>query len=138
MNDQYAALITELDPRISLDEAQELIASGQIKEQVQGTVMSQGAPASADSVLFLLTGKFEVFVTLEGKDVVVGKLNPGNFLGAEAVLGRPRNASVRTSGPSVVLEWSLLAFRNLLRHSPSLSEKILEQSLPPAVGGAKT
>ena len=134
MNEQYATLITELNRRITLGEAQELLASSQIKEQAEGTVvLSQGGAATASPVLFLLTGKLEVFMKSEGKTQVLSKVDPGNFLGAQAVLGIPSNASVRTGETSVMLEWSLPTFRNLLLHNPSLSEKVLGKSLPSGV-----
>ena len=138
MNEQYTALITELNPTFTLPEAQKLLDAGEIKERVQGNVLRQGGADKATSVLLLLKGKLEVFI-MHGSEVkVLTKVDPGTFLGASAVLGIPRNASVRTSEPCVLLEWTLRAFRDLLLQNPPLSEKLLGRSLPAPVEKERT
>ncbi|HEY2974844.1 MAG TPA: cyclic nucleotide-binding domain-containing protein [Pyrinomonadaceae bacterium] len=131
MNEQYAALITELNRSFTLDEAQKLLDSCELKEDVRGNLRSQGDGAT--SILLLLIGKVEIFVGHDGKAQVIGHVEAGKFLGLSALRGIPRNASIRTSEPSVVLEWTLKAFRDLLLQNPSLSEKVLGRSLPTPV-----
>ena len=130
LKEQYAALITGLGRQYGLDEAQQLLDSGEIKQHAGGNVvLPEGSAAKATSVLLLLTGKLEIFITEGSEDRVVGKIDPPYFLGASAVLGIPRNASARTSEPSVVLEWDLTAFRHLLLQNPSLSKSLLGRAL---------
>ena len=81
-------------------------------------------------VLLVLSGKFEIFVKRQGRDLVLSEAGPGTILGELAVLcGIPRSASVRAIEKSAVLQWSAAAFRNLLLRNAFLSERIFRASL---------
>ena len=85
---------------------------------------------SATFVLLLITGRLEVFVERDGRDITLTETNPGAILGELAVLcGITRSASVRASEKSAVLQWSAEAFRGLLLRDPSLSQRIFSEAL---------
>jgi CRP/FNR family transcriptional regulator/CRP/FNR family cyclic AMP-dependent transcriptional regulator len=131
MSEQYSELITTfpLFHGFTTDGANRLLNSGEVKQVAAGDVLLNEGD-SADFVLLLLTGKLEVFVNRNGKDVVLTETNPGTVLGELAVLcGIPRSASVRASDDSAVLEWSDEAFRTLLLRDPHLSQRIFGQIL---------
>jgi len=75
----------------------------------------------------------EFFVLLEGEAEVrkggrrVNTLGPGDFLGEISLITKvPRTATVTTSGPTRVLVITDRAFAQLLRHSPEISQGVLE------------
>jgi CRP-like cAMP-binding protein len=75
----------------------------------------------------------EFFVLLEGEAEVrkggrrVNTLGPGDFLGEISLITKvPRTATVTTSGPTRVLVITDRAFAHLLRHSPEISQGVLE------------
>jgi CRP/FNR family cyclic AMP-dependent transcriptional regulator len=126
MNENYAELITgfALFRGFTTNGANRLLSSGEIKQCAAGDVLiSEGD--KADFVLLLLTGRLEVFVSRNGKDVVLTEANPGTVVGELAVLcGIPRSASIRAKEASAVLRWEDEAFRTLLLRDPSLSQRI--------------
>ena len=126
MSDQYAELITgfPLFKGFTINGANRLLKSGEVKQHAPGDVLLKEGD-QADFVLLLLSGSLEVFVTREGKDVVLTESNPGTVVGELAVLcGIPRSASIRAKEPSAVLRWEDEAFRTLLLRDPSLSQRI--------------
>jgi CRP-like cAMP-binding protein len=131
MNEQYAALITgfPLFHGFTLDGARMLLESGEVKEYSPTAVLLKEGD-SPTFVLLVLTGKMQVFVERQGRDVVLTDAGPGAILGELAVLcGIPRSASVRASEKSAALKWSAAAFRNLLLRDAFLSERIFRESL---------
>jgi len=131
MNEQYAQLITEfpLFQGFTLPGAQMLLESGELREYSMGEVLlKEGDPPTF--VLLVLTGKMEVFVNRQQRDLVLSIAGPGTILGELAVLcGIPRSASARASEQSAVLRWGATAFRNLLLRDAFLSERIFRASL---------
>jgi len=131
MNEQYAeSLITfPLFHGFTVHGAKRLLDAGKVKEHAPGdTLLKEGDTATF--VLLVLTGKLEVFVERDGKDLVLTEARPGTVLGELAVLcGIPRSASIRAKEKSVVLEWSDDAFRVLLLRDPSLSQRIFREAL---------
>jgi CRP-like cAMP-binding protein len=131
MNEQYAALITgfPLFHGFTLDGARMLLESGEVKEFSSGEmVIKEGDEPTF--VLLVLTGKLQVFVQRQGRDLVLTNATPGTILGELAVLcGIPRSASVRASEKSAVLQWSAAAFRSLLHRDVFFSERIFRESL---------
>lgn len=126
MNENYAELIPgfPLFKGFTKDGANRLLNSGKVQEHAEGDVLLKEGD-KADFVLLLLTGKLEVFVHRNGKDVVLTETHPGTVLGELAVLcGIPRSASIRAQEPSAVLRWEEGAFRTLLLRDPSLSQRI--------------
>src|ERR1700730_1541721 len=131
MSEQYAELITSfpLFDAFTVHGAKRLLDAGTVKEHAAGTILLKEGDNS-DFVLLVLTGKLEVFVVREGRDLVLTESEPGTILGELAMLcGIPRSASVRAKEDSVVLEWSDEAFRTLLLRDQTLSQEIFGQDL---------
>ena len=131
MNEQYAVLITgfPLFHGFTLDGARMLLESGEIKEYSPGEVLLKEGD-SPTFVLLVLTGKMQVFVERQQRDLVLTDAGPGTILGELAVLcGIPRSASVRAIEKSAVLLWSAAAFRSLLLRDAFLSQRIFRESL---------
>jgi CRP/FNR family transcriptional regulator, cyclic AMP receptor protein len=131
MNEQYAEMITRfsLFKGYTLHGAQMLLESGEVKEYSSGEVLIKEGD-SPTFVLLILTGKMQVFVERQGRDLVLTDAGPGTISGELAVLcGMPRAASVRASERSAVLQWSAKEFRNLVLSDVFLSERIFRESL---------
>src|SRR5262249_43770034 len=112
MYEQYAAIITlfPLFHGFTLDGARMLLASGEDKEYSSGEVLLKEGDVPT-FVLLVLTGRLQVFVQRQGRDLVLTDAGPGTILGELAVLcGIPRSASVRASEKSAALQWSAAAF----------------------------
>src|SRR5262249_5978531 len=131
MYEQYAAIITgfPLFHGFTLDGARMLLASGEVKEYSSGEVLIK-EDDEPTFILLVLTGRLQVFVQRQGRDLVLTDTGPGTILGELAVLcGIPRSASVRASEKSAALQWSAAAFRSLLLRDVFLSERIFRESL---------
>lgn len=131
MSEKYAESITTfpLFKGFTVNGAKRLMSAGTVKDHPTGQVLLKEGDSS-DFVLLVLSGKLEVFVEREGKDLVLTEANPGTILGELAMLcGIPRSASVRAKEDSAVLEWPDEAFRSMLVRDPSLSQRIFGQAL---------
>jgi CRP/FNR family transcriptional regulator/CRP/FNR family cyclic AMP-dependent transcriptional regulator len=131
MNEQYTKMITgfPLFQGYTLHGAQMLLECGEVKDYSPGEVVLKEGD-SPTFVLLVLTGKMQVFVERQGRDLVLTDAGPGTILGELAVLcGIPRSASVRASERSAVLQWNAKDFRNLLLTDVFLSERIFRESL---------
>jgi CRP-like cAMP-binding protein len=140
MNENYAELITTfpLFKGFTANGTKRLLDAGEVKQHAMGQVLLKEGDSS-DFVLLVLSGKLEVFVEREGKDLVLTEANPGTILGELAMLcGIPRSASVRAKTDSAVLEWPDEAFRTLLVRDPSLSQRIFGQALRTLVDKEKS
>src|SRR6266851_6092524 len=72
-----------------------LLDAGEVMQYAPGELLLKEGD-TAEFVLLVLTGKLEVFVQRQGKDLVLTEAGPGAILGELAVLcGIPRSASVR-------------------------------------------
>jgi len=131
MNEQYTEMITRfpLFHGYTLHGAKMLLECGEVKEYSPGDVLFKEKD-SPTCVLLVLTGKMEVFVERQGRDLVLTDAGPGTILGELAVLcGIPRAASVRAIERSAVLQWNAKEFRNMVLSDVFLSERIFRQSL---------
>jgi CRP-like cAMP-binding protein len=131
MNENYAELITgfPLFEGFTVNGTKRLLDAGAVKEHASGAVLLKEGDNS-DFVLLILTGKLEVFVERDGRNLVLTEANPGTILGELAMLcGMPRSASIQAKENSAVLEWPDEAFRTLLLRDPSLSQRIFGQAL---------
>ena len=131
VNEQYALMITgfPLFHGFTLDGARMLLDCGEVKEYRTDEVLFKEGD-SPTFVLLVLTGKMQVFVERQPRDLLLTDAGPGTILGELAVLcGIPRSASVRASEKSAILQWSAPAFRSLLHRDAVLSERIFRESL---------
>jgi len=131
MNEQYAEKIVgfPIFQGFTLAGARMLLECGEVKEySPQEILFREGDFPTV--VLLVLTGKMQVFVERQGRELVLTDVGPGTILGELALLcGIPRSASVRASEKSAVLQWSATAFRHLLLVDVSLSQRIFRESL---------
>jgi NTE family protein len=140
MNENYAELITgfPLFEGFTANGTKRLLNAGQVKEHAAGTLLLKEGDTS-DFVVLVLTGRLEVFVEREGRDLVLTEANPGTIIGELAMLcGIPRSASVRAKENSAVLEWPDEAFRTMLLRDPSLSQRIFGRALRTLVDKEKS
>ncbi len=131
MRDQYAAMITELHlfKGYTIDGAQRLIDSGEIKQCAAGEVLFKEGDKPT-IVLLVLIGRLQVFVERHGRELILNDEGPSSVLGELAVLcGIPRSASVRVLEDSTILQWEAEAFRSLMLRDVFLSERIFRESL---------
>jgi len=131
MDDQLAVIMTgfPLLQGFTPQGAQRLLERGEVRTCSAGEVLFKESDPPAFAAL-VLGGKIQVFVEREGGDMILTDVGPGTILGELSVLcGIPRAASVRASEAATVLQWSALAFRNLLLRYPLLSERIFKESL---------
>ena len=131
MNEQYAVMITgfPLFRGFTLDGARMLLDRGEVREYAPGEMLLKEGDTPT-VVLLVLTGKMQVFVERQQRDLVLSDAGPGTILGELAVLcGIPRSASVRAREHSAVLHWSSADFRSLLFRDAFLSERIFRESL---------
>ena len=131
MNEHYTELMIQF-PLLkghTRHGAQYLIEQGEIREYEPGDALCREGD-EATFVLLLLTGKVQVFVQRQGRDLVLLEASPGTLLGELAVLcGLPRSASLRVMEKSAALYWKKESFRRILLGNAFLSEQILRQSL---------
>jgi CRP-like cAMP-binding protein len=131
MNEEYAALLAGLPlfQGFTIHGAKFLLEGDEIREHEAGAVLCrEGDPATF--VLLVLHGTVEVFVERQGRTLHLTEAGGGAIIGELAVLcGIPRAASLRAREKLVVLHWSTEGFRRMMVRHPSLSERILRQSL---------
>src|SRR5262245_43881071 len=109
--------------------AQELLAQGEVMQLAPGQPLFKEGDDPA-FVLLVLTGRLQVFVERQGRDLVLADSVPGTIVGELAVLcGIPRSASVRASEPCAVLKWSAQSFRRLLLGNVFLSQRVFGEAL---------
>ncbi len=131
MDDQFAEIMTgfPLLQGFTLQGAQRLLERGEVRTCSAGELIFKEGDPPAFAVL-VLGGKIQVFVEREGGDMILTEVGPGAVLGELSVLcATSRAASVRAREAATVLQWSALAFRNLLLRYPLLSERIFKESL---------
>jgi CRP-like cAMP-binding protein len=131
MDSSVAAQVTKfpLFHGLTVDGVQFLLERGAHRRLDPGEVLCREGEAPT-AVFLLLDGVIDVFVVRNGRDLLLNHAKPGAIVGELAVLcGLPRAASLRAAGAAEVIEWSTDAFRHLLFTNPSLSERIMRQSL---------
>jgi CRP-like cAMP-binding protein len=131
MTQDYTSVIPQfpLFQGLTTHGAQMLIDQGTIAHLPAGEIIFVEG-AEPDSVLLVLEGELEVFVTRNKRDGVLVTQPPGTIVGELAVLcGIRRSASVRAVEASTVLKWSAEEFRRLLLRNTFMSERIFRQAL---------
>ncbi len=115
-------------PGIEQDQADGMIASGQVKSYPPGiTLCHEG---DQESVFYIiLSGLVQVTKQLNGaEERVLKQLGPGGFFGEMAIIhNAPRAATVTTAGPTTVLEIYKESFNQLLESSKSVSLAIIRE-----------
>ena len=89
------------------------------------TLFREGDPA--DCVMRMLSGTVEVIRQMNGSEIVLGRLQPGQHLGEMGVIeGRPRrSASARAVGEVEVEIIGAEAFLNEVTRTPSLARELI-------------
>lgn len=81
-----------------------------------------------DSLFVILSGRVKVYVSDEdGKEVVLGTQDPGEYFGEMVLDGGPRSASVMTLEPSRFAVVPKQKFRDFLRTHPDFSVHLIEK-----------
>ena len=82
-------------------------------------VVVQGDPG--DKFFIIVHGTVEVVINRDGKEERVSLLDEGDYFGELALLdGAPRNATVRTTVPTILLSFGRQQFKKLLADEPEL------------------
>ena len=139
MNEQYAALITQLPlfAGYTLHGAQFVLDTGEIAEFQQGEVLCREGDQANFAVL-VLSGKVQVYIERDGRTLALKEAGPGSVLGELGLLcGIPRAASMRASEKLIVLRWSSENFRRMMMRNSALSERIMRQSLQTLIDSEK-
>lgn len=77
-------------------------------------------------VYILLRGEMQAFNTVDGNDVVLGKINEGEFVGEMAfVNGEPRSASVRALSECELIEIPMGTFERVLYLRPAWAKSLV-------------
>jgi CRP/FNR family cyclic AMP-dependent transcriptional regulator len=140
MNQDYASLITQfpLLRGLTVHGAKMLMDRGTIAHYAAGeTLFLEGA--APDSVILILEGQLEVYVTRNDQERVLVTPGPGTIVGELAVLcGIQRAASVRALEASTVLKWQAEEFRHLLISNTFISERIFREALSGLIAKEKS
>ncbi len=108
--------------------AETLIERGQIRQYRQGDMLYiQGTPAV--SVVLVLEGLVEHFVSQHGREIVLGSAGPSHVLADVQVLGDMAHpTSARLAEDSVVLEWDREAFGRLVGSDTVFAQRVIHQT----------
>jgi CRP-like cAMP-binding protein len=100
------------------------------------TIIREGEPA--DSFFILTRGAASVRQNGPNGEAEISTLKPGDFFGEIGLLsGTPRNATVRATAPSEVLELDAAGFRDLVESSQRTKDRVqasMEERLAKAGG----
>jgi len=132
MTTEYESLIPTfpLFKGYTRDGARMLMERGTVKNYGAGDlVFREGDPPTF--VLLVLTGRLQVYVDRDGKEVTLSDaMGPGSLMGELAVLcGMKRSACARVAEPAAVLQWTANDFRRLLLGNAFLAEEIFGHAL---------
>jgi CRP-like cAMP-binding protein len=106
-----------------------LLEHGTLRNHAAGEILFKESDPPAE-VLLVIAGALEIYVTRQGRDIVVNHAVPGDLVGELAVLCHtPRSASARTVDASVVLHWNDRAFYRLRLEDHTLEDMIFTKAL---------
>ncbi len=116
------AIIRRAFPGIPPEEADEMVAIGEVRQYPSGVVLCR-ENAVEETFYVLLDGMVEVTKVINDAEVrVLKQLEAGDFFGEMGLIhNAPRVATVTALTPITVLEIHKSAFENLLRRSSSMS-----------------
>ncbi len=115
-------------PGIEPDQADEMIASGQVNRYPPGVILCH--EGNQENVFYIiLSGLVLVTKQLNGREErMLKRLGPGGFFGEMAIIhNAPRAANVTTAEPTTVLEIYKESFTGLLERSKSVSLAIIRE-----------
>jgi len=128
--DDHAALMTTfaLFEGYTTRGAEALIERGQIRQYAQGEVLyAQGTRAV--SVVLVLEGMVEHFVSQDGREIGLGTAGPSHVLADVQVLADTAHpTSARATQDVVVLEWDRDAFGRLVASDTVFSQRVIHQT----------
>jgi CRP-like cAMP-binding protein/Fe-S-cluster-containing hydrogenase component 2/thioredoxin reductase len=123
---------TYLAPGIDEEHLHAVLDSAKVVEfKPNDTLIEEGG--EDDSVYIIRKGSVTVSRMIAGKDIVLGYLPAGNYVGEMAMLTRQkRSATVKAAVATEAIQIDSAAFRELLDHAPELKQQVeakLEQRM---------
>ena len=118
---------TYLAPGIDEVRLHEVLESAKVVEfKANETLIEEGA--EDDDVFIIRSGSVTVSRKIAGRDIVLGYLPAGNYVGEMAMLTKSkRSATVKAAVASEAIKINSAAFRALLEHAPELREQVEER-----------
>jgi small-conductance mechanosensitive channel/CRP-like cAMP-binding protein len=112
---------------LETNELEQLAASVDVQQIKRGTNIVVSGD-QGDSMYILVEGLLEVFAMVEGVEIEVGRIAPGQFFGEMSLLtGEPRSATVRCATEVVVFQVRKADLSPLLEARPALAKLITEK-----------
>jgi CRP/FNR family cyclic AMP-dependent transcriptional regulator len=104
-----------------------LSARGIIKTFAKNTIIVAEGDET-DSFYIIISGRVKIFVAdAEGREVVLGMQEPGDYFGEMVLDGGPRSASVMTLEPSRFAVIPKDRFREFLQSHPAFATHLIEK-----------
>ncbi len=118
---------TYLAPGIDEGRLHEVLESAKVIEfKPNDTLIEEGA--EGDEVFIIRSGSVTVSRKIAGKEIVLGYLPAGNYVGEIAMLTKSkRSATVKAAVATEAIKIDSGAFRALLEHAPELRETVEEK-----------
>lgn len=105
-----------------------LFERGRVRELAAGDMLFREGE-TATFVALVVTGKMDLFVERDQRELSLHQAGPSRILGELAVLaGVDRLMSARALEPTAVIEWDANAFRRLIGTDAQLSERIFRET----------
>jgi CRP/FNR family transcriptional regulator, cyclic AMP receptor protein len=103
----------------------DIAARGQQRQLVKGTIfINEGE--RGDALYVILAGKVKVFVASpEGREMVLGFLGPGDYVGEMSLDGRPRSASVMATEQTTVSMLTRGGLREAIVQNPDVAMNLI-------------
>jgi CRP-like cAMP-binding protein/Fe-S-cluster-containing hydrogenase component 2/thioredoxin reductase len=118
---------TYLAPGIEHEQLHDVLASAQVLEFKPNDVLIEEG-AQDDPVYLIRKGSVTVSRKIGGRDIVLGYLPAGNYVGEMALLTKSkRSATVKAAVATEVIKIDSSAFRALLDHAPNLRQQVEEK-----------
>ena len=118
---------TYLAPGIDENRLHEVLETAKVVEfKPNETLIEEGA--EGDEVFIIRSGSVTVSRKIAGKEIVLGYLPAGNYVGEMAMLTKSkRSATVKAAVATEAIKIDSGAFRALLEHAPELRETVEEK-----------
>jgi CRP-like cAMP-binding protein/Fe-S-cluster-containing hydrogenase component 2/thioredoxin reductase len=118
---------TYLAPGVDEEHLKDVLATAQVVEfKPNDTLITEGA--EDDPVYLIRKGSVTVSRKISGKDIVLGYLPAGNYVGEMAMLTKSkRSATVKAAVATEAIKIDSGAFRNLLEHASDIRQQVEEK-----------